>query len=139
MSRNGQHADTTRTRDGRMKPLEFRATDTTDSKTTSLLRGRGEKKIEEEDAKGAVRAVRVSVSAHKASDDKALDRGHTNDRSVRGGRNVSARIVDLARQVERLTVTRRDPHRFFEDRSETAEELRSLARTLPPAKTRAES
>jgi hypothetical protein len=45
---------------------------------------------------------------------------------------VSARILDLARQVERLTVTRHDPHRFYEDRSEIAHELRTVARALPP-------
>lgn len=38
-------------------------------------------------------------------------------------------LQDLARRVERLAPSHRDPHRFFEDRSEIAAELRWLART----------
>ncbi|KQT53679.1 hypothetical protein ASG43_17740 [Aureimonas sp. Leaf454] len=33
----------------------------------------------------------------------------------------------LAERVARLTISRRDPHRFFEDRSEIAHDLRRLA------------
>ena len=40
----------------------------------------------------------------------------------------------LADRVDRLTVCRRDPHRFHEDKSEIVAELRALAsRVLPPS------
>lgn len=37
------------------------------------------------------------------------------------------RLAHLAHRVRRLTVDRRDPERFFEDRSEIEAELRRLA------------
>jgi hypothetical protein len=37
-------------------------------------------------------------------------------------------LVDLARRVARLSPDRRDPERFFEERSDLVAELRKLAR-----------
>lgn len=39
-------------------------------------------------------------------------------------------VHDLAARVDRLTVHRRDPERFFEERSEIAAQLRALARRV---------
>lgn len=39
-----------------------------------------------------------------------------------------ADLDEIASRVQRLTVHRRDPERFFEERSEIAHELRKLAR-----------
>ncbi len=39
----------------------------------------------------------------------------------------SDRLRELARRLERLTVSRRDPERFFAEREELTEELRAIA------------
>ncbi len=41
-------------------------------------------------------------------------------------------LHELARRVERLSPSRRDPHSFFEERAEIAHALRQLARNDPP-------
>lgn len=41
---------------------------------------------------------------------------------------MAERLADIAHQVARLSIDRRNPERFFEDRSEIAHELRKLAR-----------
>lgn len=56
-------------------------------------------------------------------------------RALPSGRCACADIAglcdDLARQVERLSVSRRDPEAFFVERSEIAAALRGLGRVLP--------
>lgn len=138
MSQRGRVTDGTRTGHGRDKPRESRGLDGRTGKPSTYGYGKGEERIVGWSGKQPVRASTRPSSIHKPSDNRTLGRGRAELRPVRAEADPSARILDLARQVERLTVTRRDPHRFFEDRSEIAEELRSLARTLPPAKTRAE-
>ena len=39
-----------------------------------------------------------------------------------------ADLEEIAGRVQRLTIYRRDPERFFEDRSEIAHDIRKLAR-----------
>ncbi len=43
------------------------------------------------------------------------------------GRTMVAKLDELASRVRRLTISSRDPERFFEDRSEIAAELQRLA------------
>lgn len=40
-------------------------------------------------------------------------------------------VEDLAHRVSRLGPDRRDPHRFHEEKSEIAHQLRELSRVLP--------
>lgn len=138
MPRYGRVTDETRTDRGRAKPRESKGLEQRTGKPSTYGYGKGEEEIEGEYGKGPVRTPTRPSSLHKPSDIRTLGRGCAELRPVRAEADPSARICELARQVERLTVTRHDPHRFFEDRSEIAEELRSLARTLPPARTRAE-
>jgi hypothetical protein len=49
---------------------------------------------------------------------------------------MTNRLADIASRVARLTVDRRDPEKFFVDRSELAAALRRLARTLPADESR---
>jgi hypothetical protein len=54
-----------------------------------------------------------------------------------GGREAASpaeRLVDLARQIGRLAPDWQQPERFFETRSELAEEARRLARALEAAR-----
>lgn len=44
--------------------------------------------------------------------------------------DLADRLVELARQVERLSPSHRKPEGFFEDRSEIAHELRQVARQV---------
>lgn len=50
---------------------------------------------------------------------------------------IAAELEALAERISRLRQGHRDPHRFFEDRSEAAHDARSLAEWLrtgrPPA------
>ncbi len=46
------------------------------------------------------------------------------------GDRVAGRLQHLSRRVARLTPDRRDPERFFEERSELADELREIATKL---------
>ncbi len=46
------------------------------------------------------------------------------------GASPAARLAALAREIGRLAPDWRDPERYFETRSELAEEARKLARTL---------
>jgi hypothetical protein len=39
-------------------------------------------------------------------------------------------LDDLAERIERLSISRHDPHKFFEDRDELAKELRALRAEL---------
>jgi len=41
-----------------------------------------------------------------------------------------AELLSLSERVERLTVSRRDPERFYEEKSEIAHELRLLAKAV---------
>lgn len=66
-------------------------------------------------------AVRVG---QERSDGGALGRGT----------EVARDLAALARRVERLSVSCRDPEAFFVERSEIASELRAAARVLPPAR-----
>lgn len=45
--------------------------------------------------------------------------------------------MELARRVERLMVSHRDPERFFVERSEIAAELRKIGGSFPPNVMRA--
>ncbi len=45
-------------------------------------------------------------------------------------RTLRAKLDELASRVRRLTISARDPERFFEDRSEIAAELLKLAGAL---------
>ncbi|MBA3776752.1 MAG: hypothetical protein H0X11_09985 [Betaproteobacteria bacterium] len=45
----------------------------------------------------------------------------------RPDRTLVAKLDELASRVRRLTISSRDPERFFEDRSEIAAELQRLA------------
>ena len=136
MPRCGRVTDETRTDPGPAKPREGKGLEQRTGKPSTYGYGKGEEEIEGEYGKGPVRTPTRPSSLHKPSDIRSLDRGRAELRPVRAEADPSSRILELARQVERLTVARRDSHRFFEDRSEIAEELRSLARTLPTAKTR---
>jgi hypothetical protein len=46
---------------------------------------------------------------------------------VTNGADLSARLVEYARQIERLAPSSRNPERFHEDKSEIAHALRCLA------------
>lgn len=46
-------------------------------------------------------------------------------------------LMELARRVERLMVSHRDPERFFVERSEIAAELRKIGGSFPPNVMRA--
>ena len=65
-----------------------------------------------------VHAVRTASQPHSISKDIGAA-----SREV--GR--ASALHDLARRVERLSPSHRDPHRFHEDRSEIVHELRKLA------------
>lgn len=41
-------------------------------------------------------------------------------------------IDEIARRLDRLSVSRRDPHAFFEERSELVDALRQAAKELRP-------
>ena len=45
--------------------------------------------------------------------------------------DIRVRIEEVSARLARLTVDRRDPHRFFEERSDIAAELRRIAGDLP--------
>lgn len=47
--------------------------------------------------------------------------------------DIGAAVAAIADRIERLTVSRHDPHAFFEQRSEIAADLRAAARVLPAA------
>lgn len=60
----------------------------------------------------------------RAEHDSAALSDATN--GVRGDDRVQ-RLRELARRLERLTVSRRDPERFLAERKELTEELRAIA------------
>ena len=54
-------------------------------------------------------------------------------RGTGGEREPAERLAELARQIGRLAPDWRDPERYYERRSELAEEARRLARAMEHA------
>lgn len=48
--------------------------------------------------------------------------------------NASSELMQLARQVERLAPSHRDPHAFHERKSDIAHTLRLIAKGITPSK-----
>ncbi len=80
-----------------------------------------------------VAARRASVVVErKPIRDSAFHRPHSVSPTFQTPeRTLRAKLDELASRVRRLTISRSDPERFFEDRSEIAAELLKLAGALP--------
>lgn len=81
-------------------------------------------------------AGRISRTTRTCPDGFPPFRGEASN--VRFAPAAVRQIETLACCVERLTISHRDPERFFIERSEIAHGLRELARVLPPDAVRAQ-
>lgn len=75
----------------------------------------------------ATHAADVTSSAISPTSGAAA--GHHGEGPAVGEIGLRAALEELAARVQRLTIDRRDPERFHEERSEIAHALRCLARS----------
>ena len=126
MPRCGRVKDETRTDHGRGNPREGKGLEQRTGKPSTYGYGKGEEEIEGKYGKGPVRTPTLPSADRNISNPSRLRPERSGNQSFHDVPDPSA-ILKLADQVDRLTISRRDPERFFEERSEIAAELRRVA------------